>query len=482
MRTYLRDVIGITDVPGGTVNLRRVAVQTEGLRVIEDFVEFDEDDIQVLCQSVRKPGGTIDDPANPGTNIPNPGYSISAISEKRMKIASYAASIYELIGRPIDHNSMSRDRLRLFEQHKKLVEDHEDPEKLPVVSRNFGIIKAMDLVPTHLRDRLGVLKVPLSYVIRSDENPSPIEPLGVSSIHSDAYENLMEELIVTTPLTGTSYTEDNAKVFQIIQDMVTGTSFEASIKAYQRTRDGRSSYMALCQHNMGTSKWEKIIENAETYLMRREWNGRNQRFSLRSHIGKHREAHNELRRAADFVAYDVPNERIRVSRLLKSLTTRDPAVISAFTHIQGTPAYRTDFEAAADFLLITAPNSGNGSNNDRGQRVSGARTNGKKKGVCPTTGVEFRYYSKKEYGKLTNDQKKSLAEWRANKKRNDENSDPNKDDNDKIASLESTVAALQATIASLTSTNNKKRETKPNPLRNPLSQRQVNFEDDDGED
>lgn len=192
-----------------------------------------------------------------------------------MKIASYAATIYDLIGRTIDHNSMSSgDRLCMFEHHKKLVEDHEDPEKLPVVSRNFSIIKAMDLVPTHLCDRLGVLKVPLSYVIRAYENPAPIEPLRATSIHSNTYENLMEELIMTTPLTGTSYKEDNTKVFQIIQDMVSRTAFEASIKAHQRSCDGRAAYMALCQHNMGALKWEKIIENAETYLMCQEWNGR----------------------------------------------------------------------------------------------------------------------------------------------------------------------------------------------------------------
>lgn len=81
MCTYC-DIIGVTDVPGGTANLRRVAVQDKGLKVIDDLIEFSEDDIHVLCQSVRKPGSVMEDPANPGTNIPNPGYSISVISKK----------------------------------------------------------------------------------------------------------------------------------------------------------------------------------------------------------------------------------------------------------------------------------------------------------------------------------------------------------------------------------------------------------------
>lgn len=84
---------------------------------------------------------------------------------------------------------------------------------------------------------------------------------------------------------------------------------------------------------------------------------------------------------------------------------------------------------------------------------------------------------------MTNDQKKSLAEWRANKKHNDEIADPNKEDDNKIVALESAVVALQATIAAMSSIDTKKNQTKPkpNPLQNPLSQCQVNFDDNDDE-
>ena len=80
MRTYLRDVIGIVDNDGpGAANLRQVAVQNEGLDMIEDFLEFDDEGIKILCNSIRKPGGLIEDVANAGVMINNPRYSISAI-------------------------------------------------------------------------------------------------------------------------------------------------------------------------------------------------------------------------------------------------------------------------------------------------------------------------------------------------------------------------------------------------------------------
>ena len=266
MRTYLRDVIGIPDSPGADVNARRVAVQNEGLETISDLIEFDEKGIKTLCISVRNPGGTITDPNDAARTISNPGHSIPAIAEKRLKDAVYGAKIYDLISRPLTHEALSRRRLRLFQEHAQIIEDHEDPEQLPVVSKTFGIVKAMDLVPGHFRDRLGVRKIALSYVIRNDPNPPALEAQEANSLTGISFNSLMDELIVHAPHEGNAYTEDNAKVFQILQDMVSGTSFESSVKRYQRRRDGRAAYRALCTHNLGKAKWDKVIEVAETYV------------------------------------------------------------------------------------------------------------------------------------------------------------------------------------------------------------------------
>ena len=279
MRTYLRDVIGIADPVE-----RREAIRQEGLESIQDFAEFEKEDIETLCASIRKPGGTIPNPnaAAPGApdNIPNPGFAIPAICEKRLISAAYTARIYSMIGRGIDNNSMNRARLKKFDAHKKLIDEHQDPEKLPQVTKTFGIIKAMDLVPGHLRERLGLEKVALSYIIRKEVTPPPLENLvntaeNPNSATGPSYESIMEELIVHAPHAGVAYKEDNAKVFQILQDMVAGTSFESSIKSHQRARDGRAAYLALLKHNLGSSKWDKILEDAEAYVMKREWNGRN---------------------------------------------------------------------------------------------------------------------------------------------------------------------------------------------------------------
>ena len=471
-RTYLRDVIGIADVPGGNPTARRIAIQDEGLTTIDDLVDFDDDEIKILCQSVRKPGGSIVDPndATRTRTIPDPGFKIPSVCEKRLKLAANGARLYAKINRPITADALSRSRLKLIDKHLMLIDEHEDPDTLPQISKTFGIMRAMDLVPSHLRECLGVNKVPLSYVIRDQVIPTQLGQLLPNQIHSADFESFVDELIVHTAHNGPEFVEDNARVFSILMEMVRGTSFESSLKSHQRARDGRNAYLSLLQHNMGSSKWDKVIEEAETYVLRREWNGKNYRFTLKNHITKHREAHNELTRASQFVDYEIPNEHTRVSRLLKSLTTKDPAIISAITHIQGDQNQRNDFEAAADFLLLTAPSSNVQSNS---HRVSAVRKGGKFKSKgTGDTGVEFRYYTGKEYKSLSKAQKKELSEWRERNKEN--NTQQSNGETNRISVLESTLIELKKSndeikskISALTINSTQPRD----PLQNPLTQR-----------
>ena len=468
MRTYLRDVIGITDPVE-----RRQAIQNEGLTTFSDFAEFDKEEIETLCASVRKPGGTIPNPAAgagaPAT-IPNPGHNIPAICEKRLVSAAYTAVIYDMIGRTVTQVSLSRTRLKKFDEHKLLISQHEDPEKLPVVSKSFGIMRAMDLVPSHLRERLGVRKVALSYIIRDVVNPPPIPEQAANSATSENYISIMDELIDYAPHGDRAYAEDNAKVYQILQDMVSGTSFESSIKTFQRSRDGRGAYLALCQHNLGSSKWDKIVEDAETYVMKREWNGKNPRFNLRAHISKTREAYNDMIRASQFISFQVPNEHTRVGRLIKSITSKDPAIVSAITHIHGNPQQRSNFELAADFLLLTAPST---QHQNSTHRVSAATTGNKPKG--PKTGIELRYYKSSEYNNLNADQRAELRELRkADRKKRKGNTNTSENSNE-VAALKTQMAELEtrliAAIASNQENSNDTDSQKKNPLSNPLNQR-----------
>ena len=108
MHTFLRDVIGITDVEGPDPAARRDAIQEEELNVLADLLEFDKDRIKSLCSSVKKPGSKVPDPNNVGRLMSNPGFNILAICEKRLQLVCYGARAYNLIGRDLSQDALSK--------------------------------------------------------------------------------------------------------------------------------------------------------------------------------------------------------------------------------------------------------------------------------------------------------------------------------------------------------------------------------------
>ena len=58
-------------------------------------------------------------------------------------------------------------------------------------------------------------------------------------------------------------------IVQPLLVMIFGTCFAGSMKHLQKRRGGREACKALCTHNLGKAKWDKIIEEVETYVM--EW-------------------------------------------------------------------------------------------------------------------------------------------------------------------------------------------------------------------
>ena len=491
-RTYLRTVIGLGNNNEGTERAKTIMI--EGLNDLADIHELaDDDGIKTLCASVRKPAGTIPQPGwvapNPNPNqlaapqVPRTGKVIPAICKQRLLMAAYGASIYESIGREITPAGLSRARLKQFKLHKAMVDNHNDPQPLPDISKTYSTMKFLDQLPTYLSEVIGVNKVPLAYVIR--DNVTPIDPLpplidnvqGVMTAKSwsDLHESLMEELIAFLPHTGPGYLADNAQLFNLLATQLGNTSAMASITQYQRRRDGRAAYKDLVTHYMGSAKWEKTVEQAESVLSSRIWNGKNSRYPLRIHISRHREAFNDLTRAAQQITYVPLNETSRVRYLLNSIQSSDPTICSGKTTIQANAAKKDNFELAADFLMTICPPPKHQGNTHRIAALKQQRGRKGKVKIGPKTGVKIRFYRKDEWSKLSREQQNEVRDLRRLElKRKAEDEAGSKDCNaSKIAALETRLEEQMQKIAALKSTNEKLEDRKeiqlpPKPSGNPL--------------
>ena len=446
IRQFLMNVIGFPD----DVSANKVIEQ--GINSFSALHEFDDNDIKVMCNALRKGGGLINDPnhagAGPILRIANPGMVVTAIQEKRLTMSIFGARIYNMIGRPIDASSLSLPRLNEFRILKEVLGKHEDEKtSLPEVTRNFGIVKALDAFASMLQQKIGIRGVPLSYVIRLEHTPPPLQNLINNEIHSAQYPSLLDELVAHAPLSGQEYKDDNARVFTMLCMMLEDTPYSTSLKRHRQKQDGREAWKDLNMHNMGEHKWFDMVSKAEEVQTHREWNGRNSRFTLKMHITNHRDAYSDMVRAEPYINYSLPTEHQRVTRLLKSITADNiTQIASAKSTIEGDPVKRNNFELAADFLLRLAPKTQKDSRG--GHRIS-AVTN---------FNPEVRYYTASEWNALTKQQQAAVRAARDNnngqkdgsKGKGNQHSTRGKRKRNKISALKENVKELKQRIASLT--------------------------------
>ena len=240
VRTYLRNVIGF----GATndIGLERAnAVIAEGLESISDLVDLShEDGVKTLCSNVRKPAGLVPQPnwiaPNPNPQnleapmVPTSGHSIPTICEQRLMFAAYGAKVYDSIGRNITTDGLNRDRLKEFQKHNEMINNHTEADSLPELSKSFTVQKFLDQFPTLLREMLGLTKVSLAYVIREENvvRPVALPALEAGKPWGRDNDDLMSELIAYTPHSGPAYQADNARVYDLLVNALAGTSALAS--------------------------------------------------------------------------------------------------------------------------------------------------------------------------------------------------------------------------------------------------------------
>ena len=446
IRTYLREVIGLGADATGTE--RANAIIDEGLASFDAFQNFAKADIKALCSSVRKPGGMIDDPNHNGVGdprqIPNPGSRIPALCETKLIAAAYGAQLYEQIGRQPDALNLSATRLVAFRRHLETVESHDDPKSFPQIGKTFGIMKMLEQFPTFLEEKLGVNGIALAYVIRENAVRPGVLPAQDRNVPwSQPHLSMSEELIAYASHEGPGYQTDNATVYRILQEILGDSIHMSSIKPMQRRRDGRAAFQALNLHNMGNSKWDKVVEQAEMLVNRRIWDGKNSRYSLKNHITRHREAHNDFVRAGQHIPYAEPGEHTRVRRLLHSIQSKDAVIISAKTTIQADAAKQNDFELASDFLLLMAPLP---TPNARHHNVSGVHGSDDKKKTFKKK-TETRYYKADEWRRLSHDEKKKVLEQRGNRGGGESGPAKKAKYEDRISALETKLLEAQQQIS-----------------------------------
>jgi hypothetical protein len=96
-----------------------------------------------------------------------------------------------------------------------------------------------------LKRVIGVRIIPLCYVIRETVNvPAAAPALAQNQPHSNEHESVTGELVARASHETALFRDDNTSVYHYLEEATRSTPYAASIKPFQRRKDGRGAWLA----------------------------------------------------------------------------------------------------------------------------------------------------------------------------------------------------------------------------------------------
>jgi hypothetical protein len=276
---------------GFTVAGANELVTVQGYDSLGALAELTDVTITDLISTLRKPGGTIPNPAIPAVppTIPNPGINVGHRAVTNLKLAAFVARHYYRTSRPMDNPiaTLAPNHIRTFRGLKTAEDDYKVPDALPLLEKIERIRDHIENIDSHLLKTLGMAKTPLGYVVRTNV----IVPPTAQDPPTD-YATVQEEMMARMPHTHIAFRADNIKVWEIIRDSLHETEAFNWIKGSECRRDGCSAYIALTTHYLGASKNESLRNQADTRLMKTFYGGEKNKFDWSKYVSVHKRCHN----------------------------------------------------------------------------------------------------------------------------------------------------------------------------------------------
>ena len=402
-------------IPHATV----LELVNEGIDTVDGLEEFDNDTIDQIANNLRRPAVA---PAG------GHHFVFGAKSQKRLKVACELVRYYVTVGRPLTAANIQWNTVIMnFEIQYKAMKvriDGDEPET-PKITKGLNIMRWSESFKDVLRQCFGVRRIPLIYVARDMVAvPAVVPVLAAGQPHSVEAGSVEEELIARASHTHPLFREDNSLVYFKLEAATRGTSYAASIKPFQRFRNGRGALEALLSQFAGDDKWDAEIKKQESLLHTRIWKGQSN-YGLEKHCAAHRHAYVQIQAASEHIEYQLPNEHSRVGYLIDSIQNNDPGLQAGLANVRSDKApggMRGDFESMVAHILPYCPVSKKhtaGSKRDHAD-ISGVSfaddtaeisSFGSKSGVGKS-GVHLRFHKHAEYQTLNAEQKAELKEWR----------------------------------------------------------------------
>ena len=432
--------LGFTEAAANSI------LNAQGVRTLDDLCDLDETRCANLCKNLRRPGGTIPNPATQGNNaappnIPNPGHAIPEAAEHNLTMAVYFLNHRKRVSRPVQPGDVTLVSIRALRELKRAEDNHENPTKLPKIDPNDWP-RTIEGIQDYFRRYLGSTGIPLAYVTRPDQ------AVTLAALDTTTYVTPRDEMIARAPhYAANGYTplptclEDRAKVWELmVQICANRTDCWVYIEPGQARLDGRTAFRRLYNNYLGPNKVDNQAAAAETKLASTTYTGEKKRWNFDKYVQVHIAQHSILS-GLEQHGYKGIDDRSRVRLLMAGIKTS--ALDPVTTRIMSSPELRQDFDACVtlyrDFLQ-----------RQEGQRGANASLNIARVSTSSEKGgnatVEDRYYTREEYAKLSPAQKLALKRKRESRGARGKGRDPKRQKRTNTAYEVKQLAAVVARL------------------------------------
>ena len=391
-------------------------VDDQGIDTVDELGVLTDDEIETLCKTIRRPGGTIVNAA--GANIPNPGTNISLRAETNMKLAAYWVRYRKKTSRATTPANIMLADVRDIRGLRDWQLHHTALEASDTIIDMKNWPKTVDAIKEYLRGNLGVTGIPLAYVVRENE--------AVADDPPDGWTTRQEEMIMRAPINNAAgdartptFVTDNQRVWDLLSEITRSKECWTYAKTGQRNRDGRVAYLALYNHYLGPNSVDNMANAVERKLMNTTYDGEKKRWNLEKYTTVHTEQHH-IARGLRRHGYTGIDPRSEVRYFVDGI--KDPSLDAVKTRIMSDARLRSDFDACVtlyrDMIQQKAAQekkSLNVSMTEMKITDDDKKKKSRKGGVISEDKVEDRYYDSKEYQKLTPEAKLKLKRMRENR-------------------------------------------------------------------
>jgi hypothetical protein len=256
----------------GLTNRTRVSsLNVEGVTSMEDLSDWEDEDWDRWATSCKKSDKVL----SGGTLVEQQAYQLTVKSLKRLKIASSLVRYYESVSIPLTHLNMRWLVLKSFDTQMKAMKNRkkEGASDVPKLSKNTTVPRWNDSLKVHMSEEFGARDATLRYLMRKSATvpaAGPLTVLATNQPHTTLGKSIEADQMARLSHTHPLYSDDNSKFYRKLEEAVRGTTYEASIKPYQISGDGRGAYRSLLAQHCGKDKWTQILQSAFEYVNQRK--------------------------------------------------------------------------------------------------------------------------------------------------------------------------------------------------------------------